>query len=66
MGGPRWVPNNIGPNVYYDFNKVPTPRELKHLKSLLYDFGVNEKIPEFASRQEMHDWKKRVIKQSLA
>lgn len=64
MGGTRRIPKVDG-NLHYDFSSIPTLRELRTLRKLLADFGINEKIPEFATRQEMYNWKRRVISQRL-
>lgn len=44
----------------------PTEKELKQLKSLLYDFGVIVSVfPPFKSRFEMMDWKRKMLQNAL-
>ena len=50
---------------YYDWSVPPSQKEIDSLVSLLKDFTINIKIPEFSTRSEMHRWKRNVIKEHL-
>lgn len=48
------------------FKMPPTQKELKKLKSLLYDFGITvSEFPVFKSRLEMNDWKRKTLQSVL-
>ena len=50
---------------YYDWSVPPSQKEIDSLVSLLKDFTINIKIPEFSTRSEMHRWKRNIIKEYL-
>ena len=61
---------NLTVQHYYKLNecersKAPTKLDLQETTNLLYDFGIYATIPNFKSRSQLYEWRKRVIRNKL-
>lgn len=46
-------------------SKPPTKLDLRETSDLLYDFGICVAIPDFRSRSQLYEWRRRVIRNKL-
>jgi len=61
---------NLTVQHYYKLNecersKAPTKLDLQETTNLLYDFGIYATIPNFQTRSQLYEWRRRVIKNKL-
>lgn len=45
--------------------QMPTTRDIKETKNLFKDFNIKEDIPGFKTRNELYNWRNRVIRGAL-
>lgn len=46
-------------------SKPPTKLDLRETRDLLYDFGICVAIPNFRSRSQLYEWRRKVIRNKL-
>ena len=46
-------------------SKPPTKLDLRETSDLLYDFGICVAIPDFRSRSQLYEWRRKVIRNKL-
>ena len=40
----------------------PTPSDIKQTERILSDFGIDVNIPKFTSKNDLYNWRNRVIR----
>ena len=45
--------------------KPPTKTDIRETRDLFYDFGIHRDIPDFESRSQLYEWRRRVIRNKL-
>lgn len=64
------VSTNMTVQHYYKLSeeersKPPTKLDLRETSDLLYDFGICVAIPDFRSRSQLYEWRRKVIRNKL-
>ena len=61
---------NLTVQQYYKLSEKerknsPTKLDIQETMNILYDFGIHKEIPDFETRSQLYEWRRKVIRNKL-